>query len=238
MKNVTLLLFLFFFSSYIFSQNNTFLNHSTTPSATTTAAFANFEQTAFTQSDTRGIIASYISLGKQQQQLGHTADARAFYERAYKLAKSYYQAMSEDKNRLNHLENSYQSLLALGLQNQFRNDDHGRVSALRYLQQSGQTWLAGTNTTRQQQGSSEEKIVAGFFFAATEEASAASNTILVESFIVQKATSLREKATHRSSSLKRLSPGRKINVLEKTNKFWWKVEVDGMIGYAKALLMK
>jgi uncharacterized protein YgiM (DUF1202 family) len=236
MKNVILLLFLLVLSYSTFSQNNKFLNHSTTPSATTTAAFAKFEETVFTQSDTRGIITSYISLGKQHQHLGHSADAFAFYERAYILAKSYYHSLSEDKNLLNQLENSYQSLLALGLQNHsFKNDREG-VHALRYLQQSGQPWIVGNNTPRhQQQSSSEEKIVAGFFFAVTEEAP---NRIVVESFTMQKATSLRKKATHRSSSLKRLRAGRNVNVIEKTSQFWWKVEVDGMVGYAKALLME
>lgn len=234
MKKAILLLCCLAINYAAFSQSHKRPNHSTTPSASSTTAFAKFEETAFTQSDTRSIIASYISLGKQQQGLGHSADARAFYERAYELAKTYYQRLPEDKNLLGRLENSYQSLLAISLQNQNFNNDSGAVNALRYLQQNGQNWIAA-NATPQQRSSSEQKVVAAFFLAATEEAP---NRIVTESFVVQKATSLRAQATHKSASLKRLKAGRSINVMEKTNRYWWKVEVDGMIGYAKALLMK
>jgi len=225
MKNVFLLFFLFLLNGQAFSQ-------STAASKSVAETFAQFESVVFTKTDLPEIIGNYITLGKQQQQQGNTENATAFFERAYVLAKTYYSQTPKGRNPLE----SYQSILALCLQQSFADDNSGAVPVHRYLQQSNQQFAMSRdrqNTTQL----SEEKVVAGFFFAATEEVPS-SNAIRVETFTLRKATSLRKKATHRSTSLKRLSAGRRINVIEKTNRFWWKVEVDGVLGYAKALLME
>lgn len=51
-------------------------------------------------------------------------------------------------------------------------------------------------------------------------------------------TSLREKATHESAVLQRLAEGQRVEVLEKTNNWWWKVRCDGRLGYVKAQLLQ
>ena len=51
---------------------------------------------------------------------------------------------------------------------------------------------------------------------------------------VVESTSLRAEPTHKSRSKLRLRKGKVIDLLEKTNKFWWKVEVNGLVGYCKA----
>lgn len=56
-------------------------------------------------------------------------------------------------------------------------------------------------------------------------------------FCVQQETSLRAEATHKATSLKRLKEHEVVLVLEKTNALWWKVEIDGQIGYVKAKLL-
>jgi uncharacterized protein YgiM (DUF1202 family) len=53
-------------------------------------------------------------------------------------------------------------------------------------------------------------------------------------YTLNESTSLRAEATHESRSIMRLRKGMKVNVLEKTSSLWWKVEVNGLIGYAKA----
>ncbi|MCB0641258.1 MAG: SH3 domain-containing protein, partial [Phaeodactylibacter sp.] len=47
-------------------------------------------------------------------------------------------------------------------------------------------------------------------------------------------TSLRQDATHKSSVLTRLYIGNEVELLEKTNQFWWKVRYQGMVGWVKA----
>ncbi len=53
-------------------------------------------------------------------------------------------------------------------------------------------------------------------------------------FVVNESTSLRSGPTHESNSLVRVRSGAKVNLLEKTNQFWWKVETNGQTGYIKA----
>lgn len=53
-------------------------------------------------------------------------------------------------------------------------------------------------------------------------------------FIVGESTSLQPQPTHESSASLRLRSGMKVKLLEKTSKLWWKVEVNGLSGYAKA----
>jgi hypothetical protein len=47
-------------------------------------------------------------------------------------------------------------------------------------------------------------------------------------------TSLRAEATSQSTVLQRISEGTLMEVLEETNKYWWKVNLDGQVGYVKA----
>lgn len=55
---------------------------------------------------------------------------------------------------------------------------------------------------------------------------------------LSKKTSLRADATSSSKVLKRLETSSNVIVLEKTSKYWWKVNYNGKIGYVKALLLK
>ena len=57
-------------------------------------------------------------------------------------------------------------------------------------------------------------------------------------FEVTESTSLRAQPTHESNALLRLRTGMKVNLLEKTSALWWKVEVNGLTGYAKAANLK
>lgn len=57
-------------------------------------------------------------------------------------------------------------------------------------------------------------------------------------FKITKATSLRAAAESSSRSMKRLSIGTEVTVLEKTSKYWWKVSCQGQEGYVKPLLLK
>lgn len=53
-------------------------------------------------------------------------------------------------------------------------------------------------------------------------------------YVITSSTSLRSQATHQSNSLMRLRTGTEVRLLEKTSALWWKVEVNGLTGYAKA----
>jgi len=57
-------------------------------------------------------------------------------------------------------------------------------------------------------------------------------------FQVIQATSLRATASHRSEILFRFQAGNEVEVLEKTEKFWWKVRYLGKTGYIKSFLLK
>ncbi len=51
-------------------------------------------------------------------------------------------------------------------------------------------------------------------------------------------TSLRERPTSSSKVLRRLSVGDKLQLIEKTEYYWWKVMDKGRVGYVKASLLK
>ncbi|MCB0550247.1 MAG: tetratricopeptide repeat protein [Phaeodactylibacter sp.] len=57
-------------------------------------------------------------------------------------------------------------------------------------------------------------------------------------FQVTKATSLRERPTSSSSVLRRLAEGDRLQVIEKTEYYWWKVRDNGRTGYVKAQLLE
>lgn len=57
-------------------------------------------------------------------------------------------------------------------------------------------------------------------------------------FRIAKNTSLRRESTHTSGVILRLRTGDRVEVLEKTNKLWWKVRFKQREGYAKALLLE
>jgi hypothetical protein len=56
-------------------------------------------------------------------------------------------------------------------------------------------------------------------------------------YIVTKATSLRQLATHKSDVLLRFAPGDEVVFLEATNEYWWKVSFDDKIGWVKKALL-
>ncbi len=56
-------------------------------------------------------------------------------------------------------------------------------------------------------------------------------------FQLTEATSFRREATHKSEVLLRFEPGDQVEVLEKTEYFWWRVRYRGQTGYTKALLL-
>jgi len=252
MKKAILLLLACCAYNFAFTQNQHFSNHSTSSSIPhskdISAAFSKFENAVFVQSDVKNIIASYIELAKKHRDLGHSAEAVSFYERAYVLAKEHYRSVPQKKNPVLQIKKAYQSMLALSrldgpLFGNSKEDNAGRVLALHYLQQSEQARMSNghleNSTNQNSAGLSEEKVVASFFFAATEPVK--EHRIVVSDlgiYALTKETSLRQRATHRSKSMKRLTPGKELRVLEKTDRHWWKVEVDGLVGYAKALLLR
>jgi len=52
-----------------------------------------------------------------------------------------------------------------------------------------------------------------------------------------KATSLREQPSGGAAVILRFEAGDAVQVIEKTNEWWWKVSYQGNVGYAKAHLM-
>lgn len=52
------------------------------------------------------------------------------------------------------------------------------------------------------------------------------------------ATSLREGSHHTTGVILRFSAGDEVEVLEKTDRWWWKVRFNGQVGYAKSALLK
>ncbi len=52
------------------------------------------------------------------------------------------------------------------------------------------------------------------------------------------ATSLREGSHHTTGVILRFNAGDEVEVIEKTDRWWWKVSYKGQIGYAKAALLK
>lgn len=57
-------------------------------------------------------------------------------------------------------------------------------------------------------------------------------------FILKEATSLRKEPTHTSPVLLRFETGDQVELLEKTDEFWWKVRYKGKTGFAKAALLE
>ncbi|MFK7809231.1 MAG: SH3 domain-containing protein [Saprospiraceae bacterium] len=231
MKNVILLLAIFLSANIAFAQNSSALYSTPQNSPQSVAAtFAEFEQTVFTESDVSTIISTYIEMAKKQKDAGHLSEAAVFYERAFVLAEEYYQTQPGKKNPLEQIRNSYQSMLAIcGA----KRNNSGVVNALNYLQRSKNNRFTQGNTL------SQEKVVASFFLDATEPAKPAQPSFTtIGNFKITKATSLRRKATHKSKVLQRLPVGKSVAVLEKTNKHWWKVNIDGREGYVKALLLQ
>lgn len=55
---------------------------------------------------------------------------------------------------------------------------------------------------------------------------------------VKEATGMREAPTHTSRTLLRFEAGNQVELLEKTDEFWWKVRYKGKMGYAKAALLE
>ncbi|TXB60630.1 SH3 domain-containing protein [Phaeodactylibacter luteus] len=47
-----------------------------------------------------------------------------------------------------------------------------------------------------------------------------------------------EQPTAKSRVIRRLHKGLEVKALEKIDKYWWKVQVDGKTGYAKAFLLE
>lgn len=56
----------------------------------------------------------------------------------------------------------------------------------------------------------------------------------IGAYKITEATSLREGPTHTTRILARFNSGDAVEVLEKTDEFWWKVRYKGKVGYAKA----
>lgn len=67
-----------------------------------------------------------------------------------------------------------------------------------------------------------------------EEPVAVENTSMVSAYELTSRTSLRSEASSTSVVLERVSEGAIMEVLEKTNKYWWKVNLNGSEGYIKA----
>lgn len=73
--------------------------------------------------------------------------------------------------------------------------------------------------------------------SSVEEASVPSEAEEIEvlgAFYVFESTSFREEATHRSGIILRFAPGNQVELLERTNQYWWKVRFKGKIGWVKA----
>ncbi len=57
-------------------------------------------------------------------------------------------------------------------------------------------------------------------------------------YVLTKATSLRSQPDSKASVLLRFAPGDKVEVLESTGKYWWKVRFRNRTGWAKSALLK
>lgn len=66
----------------------------------------------------------------------------------------------------------------------------------------------------------------------------AEKNIAGEQYLITTATSLRRDADSRSKVILRLQPGDRVEMLETTDQWWWKIRFKGKTGYAKALLMQ
>jgi uncharacterized protein YgiM (DUF1202 family) len=235
MKKTILILGVLFLSSFAIAQinsrpaNNKTQNVAT--SQTISSAFTRFEQTVFTQSTPAEIIASYIKVGKAQSDLGHRAEAAAFYQRAYQLVTIQLRHPSKNANALLKLANQCKQLLAFSLPGGGQSGQLDSIAVDRYLREAQHSWYFATETVSTSADFNEENVVAALFYAATEPTR-------TEQYRLSKETSLRKQATHKSASLKRLQPGCSITVIEKTSAHWWKVETGDGIGYVKAFLLE
>jgi len=73
---------------------------------------------------------------------------------------------------------------------------------------------------------------------APETSTFAEETIPLESFFVTEPTSFRREATHKSGVILRFEAGDKVDLLEKTDRWWWKVKFKGSAGWVKAALLE
>ncbi len=270
MRKVILLLLVLHLTNVVFSQTSTTNEWGTKTIVNPKAlesAFINFENAVFTQSDLKGIITSYIKLGKTQSDLGHLDDARVFYKRASFLAEKYYHSFPNDRGLLRQLKDDYQSVVALfsfylasGNQNSLSGVADNiwpkpkvdSIQTIPYLLEAAQQLgdhfdlltvntqginleIASINTSSTNIELSEQKLTTAFFLAVTEPVNNNEEEVV---FTLTKKTSLRQAATHKSRSLKRITDGTELTVIEKTDHFWWKVEVGGRTGYVKALLLE
>lgn len=69
-------------------------------------------------------------------------------------------------------------------------------------------------------------------------ATTSDNSPSIGTYTMTDATSLREDATHKSGVILRLQSGDKVELLEKTDQWWWKIRFAGKVGWAKAAKMK
>jgi Bacterial SH3 domain len=236
MKKTTLLLGALFLSTFAMAQINRRPNdikhRNNSATQTISTAFSRFEETVFTQSSPVEIIASYIKAGKVQSELGHRDEAATFYQRAYQLVTIQLRHRSKNANILFQLANQCKQLLALCLPGSAQSGQLDSIAVDRYLREAQQSWYFATEAINTSVDFSEEKVVTALFHAATEPA-----TVSNQQYRLSKETSLRKQATHQSASLKRLGPGCKIIVIERTSKDWWKVETTDGVGYVKAGLL-
>jgi SH3-like domain-containing protein len=70
-----------------------------------------------------------------------------------------------------------------------------------------------------------------------EEVAPTDITPRFSAFYLTQETSLRTQPNSQSSVLLRFAPNDKVEVLEETNRFWWKVQIGGEVGFVKAHLL-
>ena len=71
-----------------------------------------------------------------------------------------------------------------------------------------------------------------------ESPPAAAKTVMPgEQFIVTRATSLREAATHESDVIRRFAPGDEVTLLASNHRDWWKVRYKDRTGWVKKTMM-
>lgn len=101
-------------------------------------------------------------------------------------------------------------------------------------EESTLSYAEQTETTGQTDGAavSEEEATSSYPSSANENSEYGQESL--GTYYLIQSTSLRREATHQSGVMLRFNSGNTVELLEKTNQYWWKVRFNGKIGWVKA----
>lgn len=167
---------------------------------------------------------TFYSRASCQLALGNYEAAAADFDKVIQLEPNHVYAMSGKGCSLTLLGEHEQAVAVL---NEALNLDESLQSAIRCRAQS-----------LEKLGKPVPTMVAYKPTSTPPTQPAATDLETSTKFMLKEATGMRESPTHTARTLLRFEAGDKVELLEKTDEFWWKVRYKNKTGYAKAALLE